>query len=316
MAQNNIQFQKGVSLLDFIKDYGTDKQCELSLAKLRWPNGFQCESCDHKTFCYIESRKLFQCTRCKHQTSVTRDTVFHSTKLPLTKWFLAIFLISQSKNGISALTLKRHIGVSYKTAWSVKHKLMQVMVERDTRYKLSGLVVADDAYLGGQLKKGKRGRGSENKQPFIAAVELNEQGKPIHVKLTPVKSFTKSEVKKWASDNLKSGCCVTTDGLACFNAFSNFNRIKHIKVIMKEDPETGEKPYFPWLSTIMGNVKSAITGTYRSSRKGYDRRYLAEFQYRLNRRFNLESLFKGFIRTASQTAPLPGKLLKRAVNYT
>lgn len=316
MAQNQIQFQKGISLLDFIKDYGTDTQCELALAKIRWPNGFQCENCDHKSFCYIKSRKVFQCTRCKHQTAVKRGTVFHSSNLPLTKWFLAMFLLSQSKNGISALALKRHIGVSYKTAWSVKHKLMQVMVERDARYKLSGLVTADDAYLGGQKKKGKRGRGSENKQPFIAAVELNEKGRPEHVKLTPVKSFTKSEVEKWASDNLKHGCYIATDGLACFNAFSNINSIKHIKIIMREDPKTGEKPYFPWLSTIMGNVKSAITGTYRSSRKGYGKRYLAEFQYRLNRRFNLESLFKGFIRTASHTAPLPGELLKRAVNYT
>ncbi len=102
MAQNQIQFQKGISLLDFIKDYGTDIQCESALAKIRWPNGFQCENCDHKSCCYIESRKVFQCTRCKHRTSVKRNTVFHSSKLPLTKWFLAMFLISQSKNGISA----------------------------------------------------------------------------------------------------------------------------------------------------------------------------------------------------------------------
>jgi hypothetical protein len=243
MAQNEIQFQKGLSLLDFFKDYGTDKQCELALSKVRWPNGFKCENCDHNSFCYIESRKLFQCTRCKHQTSVTRDTVFHSTKLPLTKWFLAMYFVSQCKNGISALALKRHIGVSYKTAWSVKHKLMQVMVERDTRYKLSGLVEADDAYLGGQLKKGKRGRGSENKQPFIAAVELDEKGRPIHVKLTPVKSFTKTEIQKWAADNLTPGCSIKTDGLPCFNAFSHFNRIKHIRVVMKEDPKTGEKDF-------------------------------------------------------------------------
>lgn len=227
-----------------------------------------------------------------------------------------MFLISQSKNGISASELKRQIGVSYKTAWSVKHKLMQVMVERDARYKLFGIVTADDAHLGGQNKNGKRGRGSENKQPFIAAVELNKKGNPIHVKLTPVKSFTHSEVEKWALKNLQPGCYVATDGLACFNAFSNFNQINHVKVVMGKDPETGERPYFNWHSTIMGNVKSAITSTYRSSRKGYGKRYLAEFQYRINRRFDLETLFTSLIRTAANTAPLPGELLKRAVDYT
>jgi hypothetical protein len=100
-------------------------------------------------------------------------------------------------------------------------------------------------YLDVQLKKGKQGRGSENKQPFIAAVELNEKGKPIHVKLTPVKSFTKTEIEKWPTDNLTTDCSIKTDGLPCFNAFSNFSRIKQIKVVMKEDPKTGEKSYFP-----------------------------------------------------------------------
>lgn len=314
MAQNKIQFQEGLSLPDFYNKYGTNEQCEQALEKIRWPNGFRCESCDHDSFCYIKSRKVYQCTRCKHQTSVTRGTIFHSTNLPLSKWFLAIYLISQNKNGISALSLKRHIGVSYPTAWKMKHKLMQVMVETDARYKLSDIVTVDDAYLGGKQPNDKPGRGSSNKQPFVAAVQLNDEGHPRFVKMTPVNAFSSHEIQKWAFAHLQSGCLVASDGLPCFNAFAKVNKHQHVRIIMRKDPKTGEIPYFHWLSIILGNVKSALTGTYRASRKEYARRYLAEYQYRFNRRFDLVKLFKSFLYKAHYTPPLPGKLLKRAAN--
>ena len=86
----------------------------------------------------------------------------------------------------------------------------------------------------------------------------------------------------------------------------------HIRIVMKKDETTGEKPYFKWVNTIIGNVKSALTGTYRSSRAGYATRYLAEFQYRINRRFDLESILPRLIYASVHTPPLPGKLLKRA----
>ena len=316
MPKNKVQFQKGLSIPEFMEKYGTEEKCEKALFNARWFFGYKCASCGHDNYCYIRSRKVYQCTRCKHQTSVIRNTVFHSTNLPLTKWFLAMYLIVTSKNGISALELSRQIGVSYNTAWSIKHKIMQAMVERDSHVKLAGLITADDTYLGGQRKNGKRGRGSENKQPFIAAVRLSEEGHPRQVKLTPVQSFTKCEVEKWASENLHSKCIIVSDGLSCFNAFAASSEHKHIKVVMKPDPITGEIPYFTWLSTIVGNVKSAITGTYRSSRKGYCQRYLAEFQYRLNRRFDLKYIFKSILFTAAYTAPLSGMLLRKAANYT
>lgn len=318
MKKSKVQFQKGYSILEFMDQYGTDEQCRKSLESFRWPNGFVCPICFHKNHCYIESRKLYQCTRCKFQTSITKDTVFHSTKLPLVKWFLSMYLLSQSKNGISALELKRQVGVSYKTAWKVKHKLMQVMAERDENKKLSGLIQVDDAYLGGQKNGGKRGRGSENKQPFIAAVTTTDEEHPLYVKLTPVKSFTKKEIEKWGKANLAPDCSVATDGLNCFNAFSDSKDLNHIRIVMKPDEKTGEKPYFnfKWVNTIIGNVKNAITGTYRSSENGYATRYLAEFQYRINRRFNLQTILPRLIYASVHTPPLPGKVLKRAAFNT
>ena len=315
MPENKTQFQEGISLLEFMEKYGSENKCETVLFNIRWPNGFVCESCGRDSFCFVKSRRVYQCTRCKHQTSLKRNTLFHSSNLPLTKWFLAIYLISQSKNGLSSLSLKRQIGVSYKTALKVKHKLAQAMVEGDADYKLSGSITLDDAYLGGR-KKGKRGRGSENKQPFIAAVSLNDRGRPIYVKLAPVNSFSGAEIKKWVDRRLSPGAVVETDGFAGFKEISKINGCRHMATTMRKDPETGKTPYFQWVNTILGNVKSAVKGTYRSNGRKYAERYLAEFQYRINRRFDLRSLFGGLIRTAFHTPPLPGRLLRRAANST
>ncbi|MBT7716743.1 MAG: IS1595 family transposase [Deltaproteobacteria bacterium] len=314
MAQNPVQFQDGLSVHEFLEHYGTEEQCRSALENARWPNGFVCRNCGSRTYCYVRSRKLFQCNRCHHQTTVTRDTVFHSTKTPLTKWFLAMFFISQSKNGISILELKRHLGVAYQTAWSIKHKLMQVMLERDEKKRLSRIIEADDAYLGGEKPGGKRGRGSENKQPFIAAVETDDKNHPIYLKLTPLISFTKKEIKAWAKKYLSKDSIVVTDGFRCFNGFDEANYNHVARVIGKGNKSTND-PSFNWVNTVLGNVKNAITGTYHSSRAGYASRYLAEFQYRFNRRFNLRAMMPRLIRASVATPPLPGSLLKLAANF-
>jgi hypothetical protein len=103
-------------------------------------------------------------------------TLFEGTKLGLRVWFLAIYLISQAKTGLSALALKRDLGVSYPTAWLIRHKLMQAMAEPEAGYLRCGSVQVDDAYLGGELNDGTAGRGSENKVPFVAAVSLDDEG--------------------------------------------------------------------------------------------------------------------------------------------
>ena len=101
-------------------------------------------------------------------------TVFQSTKLPLTTWFLAIYPLAQAKNGVSALQLGRHLGVNNNTAWLLKHTLPQAMRDRDRGRKLRGTVQIDDAYIGGERRGGKRGRGSENKTPLVNAVQVTE----------------------------------------------------------------------------------------------------------------------------------------------
>ena len=104
--------------------------------------------------------RLYQCTSCRRQTSVIAGTIFASTKVPLRTWFRAMYQLTQSKGGISSLELGRRLGVTQNTAWKLKHKLMQVMMERDAGKRLTGRVEMDDAYLGGERSGGKRGRGA------------------------------------------------------------------------------------------------------------------------------------------------------------
>jgi hypothetical protein len=104
-------------------------QCAAALEKARWPGGFRCPCCGEVAHCVLRggSHKVFQCNACRHQASLIAGTVFQGTKLGLTVWFLAIYLVSQAKTGLSALALKRQLGVSYPTAWLIHHKLMQAM---------------------------------------------------------------------------------------------------------------------------------------------------------------------------------------------
>lgn len=210
MAYNPIQFQQGLSLPEFLQCFGTETACEEAVRRARWRHGFVCPRCGCGAHCMISSgsRPLLQCNACHRQTSLTAGSLFDSTKLALTKWFLAIYLISQAKTGMTALELKRHIGVSYPTAWLVHHKLMTAMLTREAEHRLSGKVQVDDAYLGGERAGGKPGRGSENKVPFVAAVSLNADGNPLFMKATLVPGFTSQAISNWAQSNLTKGSTV------------------------------------------------------------------------------------------------------------
>lgn len=309
MARNKVQFQKGLSLNEFIQQYGSEEQCFDALFKLRWPEGFICPACGHDKSCRLNTRKLQQCNRCHRQTSLTAGTVFEATKLPLTLWFQAIYLITQDKKGVSAMKLHRHLGISYNAAWSMKQKLMQVMMERDHDKPLSGFVELDDAYLGGERTGCKPGRGAAGKTPFVAAVETTEQHSPVRIKLTKVSGFKSAEIRSWSQQHLTPGSIVISDGLACFNAVVDADCV-HDKIVCGGGRASTEEPEFYWVNTILGNLKSALRSSYHSLRPKYAQRYLSEFAYRFNRRFDLAAMIPWLAYAALRTVPMPEKLLK------
>jgi transposase-like protein len=314
MAMNRIQFQPGLSMPEFFEQFGTETQCAAALMAARWPHGFRCPRCAGAAHSIIggSNRALFQCSSCRHQSSLIAGTVFQGTKLPLRIWFLAIYLISQAKTGLSALALKRQLGVSYPTAWLIQHKLMQAMSAREDRYVLDGHVQIDDAYLGGERTGGKVGRGSENKVPFVIAVSLNDDGHPVRTRLTPVSGFSHEAIAQWSAVHLAGACTVVhSDGLACFRAVKTIGASHEPIVVGGRKPR--EMPEFQWVNTVLGNLKTSLSGAYHGFSFGkYAARYLGAFAYRFNRRFDLSTLHQRLLVAAVNCAPQPQRAIRMA----
>jgi len=315
--KNTIQFQKGYSLTEFFQHYGNEDQCRQALYEWRWPQGYRCPECGSTHYCSLKTRPLYQCNRCHHQSSLTSGTIFSSTNLPLTTWFLAIHLVTQTKTGIAALELMRQLGVSYNTAWSLKQKIMQVMKERDDGKALSGTIQLDDVYWGGERrghKAHKRGRGSANKTPFVAAVAVNEEGHPTRMHMCVVKGFRSKAIAAWAKGHIAPESIIISDGLACFCAVKEAH-CSHYRVTTGGGPDSVARKEFVWVNTLIGNVKNALIGTYHAINHKHLPRYLAEFCYRFNRRHQLEDMLPRFCYVATRTPPMPLRLLSLAEDY-
>ena len=314
MARNVVQFQKGLSEPAFERQYGSEEQCRAAVVASRWPNGFECPACGGKEYCLVKTRNLYQCDACHRQTSATAGTIFASTHLALHTWFRAIYHLTQTKQGISSIELGRRLGVTQTTAWKIKHKLKQVMLERDAKKRLSGRVEIDDAYLGGERSGGKRGRGAAGKTAFVAAVETTAQGKPVRLKLARVAGFSAASISDFAKRSLDASCSVVSDGLRCFNSVTDAG-CAHEVIKTGSGPKAARTPAFKWVNTALGNIKSAITATYRAVNTKHVPRYLAEFEYRFNRRYDLAAMIPRLTWAAVRTTPMPYRLLKLAEEY-
>ena len=304
MAQNKVQYQRGLSMPEFFDGYGSARQCEELVRGWRWPDGFTCPRCQgawHSEFRRHE-RLYFQCCACRYQCSLVSGTVFESSKLPLPTWFLAMHLVTQAKNNVSALELKRHLGVSYPTAWLLKHKIMQLMLLREEARQLTGRVEIDDAYLGGEVQGGRAGRGSPNKVPFVAAVQTTESGQPVLMCLSQ-RPFTKASIQAFAEKSLAAPATLVSDGLGCFKVVQGMG-ILHEPHVTGGGAASAKNPSFLAVNTVLGNIKTALSGTYHAfGFRKYAHRYLAQVQYLFNQRFNLQIVLERLARAATQTAP-------------
>ena len=236
-------------LLGWQKRYGTEEACAQALAQQRWPEGFRCPRCGHDRGYAITTRHICECAQCHYQASLTAGTLFHSTNLPLVKWFWAIYLAVSDKGGISALRLSKQIGVSWLTASRMLRKIRIAMGHRDSLYRLHDLIEIDDAFVGGR-RSGKRGRGAEGKSPVLVAVE-NRDKRAGFIAMRQVGAVTKESVAKFVQHHLPPD-------------------------------QAGE--WLPWVHIAIGNLKAFLLGPYHGVSSKYLQGYLDEFCYRFNRR--------------------------------
>jgi transposase-like protein len=264
----------------FRRRFRTEGDCLRYVIRRKWPEGFRCPRCGHNRPYLIETRKLYQCAHCGHQTSVTAHTIFHKTRKPLRDWFWAIFLVATRTTGSSARQLQHDLGLSYQTAWTWCHKIRKAMKDRDTRYTLRGMIELDDTYIGGKKKPGKRGRGARSKVPVMVAVESRPKG-CAHVALSTLAPFSSQQTESFLHQKVHHDSIITSDGLYLYRPLAQGFNVCQIPL------RDGQRAIdiFPHVHRVIARLKTWIRGTHSHVSSKHLDQYLAEFSYRFNRRF-------------------------------
>jgi transposase-like protein len=272
------------NLGEFFERFQTDSDCWAYLVRLRWPDGFRCPACGGRD-AWLSKRNLFVCVECERQTSVLVGTVFEGSRLPLLQWFRAAWLITSRKSGVSASTIQEELGIgSYKTAWTLQHKLRKAMV-RPGRGLLSGEIEVDETYIGGP-RSGKRGRGAENKTIVAIAVE-----KPTgHIKwgygrcrLRVIPNIQRQTLEDFISDVCEPGSIIYTDANRGYNHVAELGYTHVVTAISTS--EDAAHVVMPAVHRVASLLKRWLLGTHQGSVAAQHLdSYLDEFTFRFNRR--------------------------------
>lgn len=283
--------KKELSLREFLNRFPTEESCEEYLFQQKWPDGFICPKCGCREFYHIKGRKLYQCKHCRHQSSVTANTVMHRTHKPLTTWFQAIYFVASDKRGISACTLAGKLDISYETAWYMLVRIRKAMDHRESQYMLAGIVELDDSYFGAKIK-GKRGRAAGN-QSVIVCVSKDSKDRPQFLKMTVVPNVQRSTVEQFVDAAIEKGTTVQTDS---YRSYIKPLRKGYNHESADFDPNS---EHLKWLHTIIGNAKAFLKGTYHGTSTKYLQSYLSEFCYRFNRRSFYGQIFDRLVLAVS-----------------
>jgi len=280
----NMEASSDNSFFQFQERFQTEDQCYEHLKNLRWPDGFVCPKCGYREAYFTRTRKLYQCKNCHYQASVTARTLFHRTRVPLRKWFWAIYLVGTDKRGCSAKRLETLLGVNYVTAWLMIHKIRKAMADRDSRYMLHHVIEMDEAFFGGP-SAGKRGRGAGNKSKVIIAVE-NRETSAGFAKMTVVDSLDGNTIGDVVHETIRGRSEIRTDDYSAYTVLNRHFRHRGDTVRPHEAQDM-----LPWVHILIGNAKTFIRGTYHGVSHKHLQRYLNEFCYRFNRRRNEPGIF-------------------------
>lgn len=311
------------TLISFQQDFPDNAACLKHLAKQRWPNGFVCPKCGYKTSWNLSKRGLFDCKKCRHQTSVTASTIFHKTRVPLLKWYWLIYHMAMDKVGVSICEMKRILGIGqYRTAWLMAHKVRKAMTERDSQYSLAGLVEMDESFFGptGTI----HGRGSERKSLVLCAVSIytNRKGeeKPGFAHMRIVDDASADTIENFL-DRLGCGrtteegrallAAIRSDGWRAYGKAARNKGMAHCKVVLR-DPKSAGK-LLPWIHRLIANTKNVIRGTHRGVSGKHLESYLSEVTYRFNRRFWEAELFDRLIQACVSSDTITYRHLTRSV---
>lgn len=288
---------------EFVQHFPDDNACAAYLEQLRWPDGFCCPTCQRCGDPWRQTRGRLVCSVCRHQASVTAGTIMEKTRTPLTTWFEAAWHLTTAKNGLSAKTLERTLGVSYRTAWTILQRYRVAMV-RSERERLLDVIEVDEALLGGVVQGGKRGRGA-SKSIVAIAVEIKEPKGFGRIRMRHIPEASFANLQPFIFDVVEKGATVRTDGWKGYNGLSKHKYIHERTVLSSSDDPAHVS--MPGVHRVASLLKRWILGTHQGSFvPAHLQSYLEEFTFRFNRRNSRSRglVFRRLMEQAMATSPV------------
>jgi transposase-like protein len=283
-----------VNLVTLMDTYGTDDECRALLEGLRWPRGVECPRCQGTTISRIHKRGQFDCDSCRYQFSVTVGTVLHDSKLPLRKWLLAAYLMVEAKKGVSANQMKRTLGVSYKTAWYLCHRIRSAMALANPE-PLTGEIEADETWIGGVQKGIPRGKWRDGKTMVLGAIERGGE-----VRLKVDKRATKKAIHAFLNEVTAEVDVLYTDEHSAYVGFAE----RHEYTTHRNNEWVRGEVHTNSVEGVWSLFKRSVVGSYHQLSAKHLEAYLDEFEWRFNNRDN-DFLFRDTVIQLMASATLP-----------
>lgn len=272
-----------INLADLAAHFSDPEAAAEFLEGIRWPNGPICPHCGSERPAYrlkssATKRRLWKCAACRKQFTLMVGTIFEGSHVPLNKWLLAFYLLCSSKKGMSAHQLHRSLGVTYKTAWFMFHRIRHAMADPTFQRAMTGVIEVDETYIGGKTKGGKRGRGAPNKAAVVTLVQRNGESRSFHA--TKVNA---RELQGAVQRNVDRSARIMTDELNSYRGlrrtFASHERVRHgTGEYVRGDVHTNTVEGF------FANLKRGINGVYHHVSEAHLSRYLDEFDFRYSTR--------------------------------
>ncbi|MDO8750020.1 MAG: IS1595 family transposase [Dehalococcoidia bacterium] len=268
-----------INLVSLVERFHSEDSCRSYLETLRWPYGVICPRCFHPSVTAIKDRGQYSCNKCAYHFSVTSTTIMHDTHLPLWKWFLATYTMSESKKGVSANQLKRMLGVSYKTAWYLCHRIRAAMAEVNAA-KLMGTVEVDETYVGGKVEGMGHGY-TGNKAVVVGAVQRDGD-----IRLQVIDDRTRRSLHQFIRDHVDDRAeRIFTDEWAAYRGIGDADTI-HETVNHAQGEYVRGDVYTNSVENVWSLLKRSIVGSFHHVSEKHLDAYLDELEWRFNNREN------------------------------
>jgi len=296
------------TLIEFMELYPTEEACREALFQHRWPQGFRCPRCGHEKAWHLRGRGLYECASCHYQGSLTAGTVLACTRTDLRKWLLAIWLLASTTKAPSAAELSRQLGVSRKTAWLVRRKVVHALARREDELVLRGIVELDEGFIGGRHHgEENRGRRQPGKTLVAMAAEHTQGGGLGRAHLRVIEDASAASLTAAAQATIAPGSRVQTDG---WNGYLGLDSAGYGHLPRTMSTGADIDVWLPWSHIVLANFKRWTLDVFHGVSSKHLQAYLDEFCYRLNRRDEREDLFRRVLnRCLLYTGPAPYSLL-------